>query len=94
MISERFDAIIARRDSFRLGILGGTFDPIHIGHLHIAQCAYEQYALDGVLFVTTGVPIRKVGTGFTDAEHRFAMVGAAIAENDHFDASRIELDRP
>ncbi len=92
-VSERFDALIDNAGSYKLGLLGGTFDPIHIGHLNIAQRALEQYSLDGVLFITTGAPTRKVENGFLDAEHRHAMVKAAVSSNSKFDASRIEIDR-
>jgi nicotinate-nucleotide adenylyltransferase len=103
VISPRFDALIdavgdgtrgATAPSFRLGLFGGTFDPIHIGHLHIAECAREQFALDGILFIPTGQPVRKLQTGFSAAEDRHAMLKAAIAGNAHFDVSRIELERP
>jgi nicotinate-nucleotide adenylyltransferase len=73
--------------------LGGTFDPVHIGHLHIAECAREQFALEGVLFIPTGQPIRKLATGFSASEDRYAMLKAAIADNEHFDVSRVEIDR-
>jgi nicotinate-nucleotide adenylyltransferase len=78
----------------RLGILGGTFDPIHLGHLHIAEQAYEQYGLLGVLFLPTGRPAWKLDREVTSAEDRFAMVAAAIADNPHFAVSRLEIDRP
>jgi len=100
-ISPRFDARIAActaaapsNRQFRLGLLGGTFDPVHIGHLILAQTAYEQFALDGVLFVPTGRPVRKLDTLSTDAEARYAMIQRAIAGDERFDVSRIEIDRP
>jgi nicotinate-nucleotide adenylyltransferase len=103
VISPRFDALIdaagdgtcdAAAPPFRLGLFGGTFDPVHIAHLHIAECAREQFALDGVLFIPTGQPVRKLQTGFSAAEDRHAMLKAAIAGNAYFDVSRIELERP
>jgi nicotinate-nucleotide adenylyltransferase len=106
LISARFDALIdligvaatTRGDDgatqpFRLGLFGGTFDPVHIGHLHIAECAREQFELDGVLFIPTGQPVRKLAAGFSASEDRYAMLRAAVADNAHFDVSRIEIDR-
>ncbi|MDR0350314.1 MAG: nicotinate-nucleotide adenylyltransferase [Coriobacteriales bacterium] len=94
LISSRFDALIdAACTPFRLGLFGGTFDPVHIGHLHIAECAREQFALDGVLFIPTGQPVRKIATGFSGSEDRYAMLRAAVAGNACFDVSRIEIDR-
>jgi nicotinate-nucleotide adenylyltransferase len=78
---------------FRLGLFGGTFDPVHVGHLHLAERAREQFALDGVLFIPTGQPVRKLATGFSAAEDRHAMLKAAVAGNAHFDVSRIEIER-
>jgi nicotinate-nucleotide adenylyltransferase len=78
---------------FRLGLFGGTFDPVHLGHLHIAECAREQFALDGVLFIPTGQPVRKLGAGFSAADDRHAMLKAAVAGNACFDVSRIEIER-
>ena len=93
-ISLRFDSLIdAAEKPFRLGLFGGTFDPIHIGHLHIAEMAREQFALDGVLFIPTGKPVRKIKAGFSNAQDRHAMVLGAIAGNEYFDVSRIEIDR-
>ena len=77
-----------------LGILGGTFDPIHIGHLAIAEEARESLSLERVLFVPTGVPVHKPGRPVSPAEHRVAMVAAAIADNPAFALSRAEVDRP
>jgi nicotinate-nucleotide adenylyltransferase len=94
IISPRFDPLIdAAREPFRLGIFGGTFDPVHVGHLHVAECAREQFALDGVLFVPTGQPVRKQERELTPADDRFAMLKAAVAGNEQFDVSRIETDR-
>jgi nicotinate-nucleotide adenylyltransferase len=78
---------------FRLGLFGGTFDPVHVGHLHIAECAREQFSLDGVLFIPTGQPVRKLGAGFSAADDRHAMLKAAVAGNACFDVSRIEIER-
>jgi nicotinate-nucleotide adenylyltransferase len=77
----------------RVGILGGTFDPIHYGHLVIAQEVREALSLDRVLFVPAAVPPHKIGLSITPAEHRAAMVELAIAGNPGFAVSRIELER-
>jgi len=77
----------------RVGILGGTFDPIHYGHLVIAEEVCEALSLDRVLFVPAAVPPHKIGLSITPADHRAAMVELAIAGNPGFAVSRIELER-
>lgn len=77
-----------------LGIFGGTFDPIHIAHLAVAESARDSLGLERVVFIPAGVPPHKRGRQVTDAEHRLAMVELAIADNPAFETSRIELDRP
>ena len=64
-----------------IGIFGGTFDPIHVGHLIIAECARDQLALDRIEFVPAGDPPHKRGAVVTPAADRLAMVTAAIAGN-------------
>jgi nicotinate-nucleotide adenylyltransferase len=76
-----------------LGVFGGTFDPVHVAHLALAQEAAESLGLERVLFVPAGSPPHKPGVKVTPGVHRLAMVRLAIAGNDRFDASRIELDR-
>lgn len=76
-----------------LGILGGTFDPIHHGHLVIAEEAREALGLERVLLVPAATPPHKPGRPVTAPEHRLAMTGLAIADNPAFAVSRIELDR-
>lgn len=77
----------------RLGVMGGTFDPIHNGHLEIARRSCESLGLSGVLFVVAGDPWMKHGRALTPAEDRFAMVQAAIEGDVRFAASRMEIDR-
>jgi nicotinate-nucleotide adenylyltransferase len=77
----------------RLGILGGTFDPIHHGHLLAAEEAYHQLALDQVLLVPTGNPPHKPDRPISPAHHRVAMVELAIAARPHFALSRVDVDR-
>ncbi len=78
----------------RIGILGGTFDPVHLGHLLIAEEARIGLQLDRVLFVPAGRPWLKEGQPLTEARHRVRMVELAIAANPHFQARRNEVDRP
>lgn len=77
----------------RLGVLGGTFDPIHIGHLIMGEAAREQLDLDRVLFVPTGQPWRKAGRVISHGKDRLAMVQLAIEGNPSFEASPIEIER-
>jgi len=77
----------------KLGVLGGTFDPPHYGHLTLAETARVQLRLDRVLFVPAGQPPHKPGRPITPAHHRVAMVEAAIADNRAFALSRVDLDR-
>lgn len=77
-----------------LGVMGGTFDPIHMGHLVIAEEAREALSLARMLFVPAGVPPHKPAAEVTAVEHRVAMVELAIADNPAFELSRIEVDRP
>ncbi|HHW31887.1 MAG TPA: nicotinate-nucleotide adenylyltransferase [Clostridiaceae bacterium] len=78
----------------KLGISGGTFDPIHYGHLIIAEDIRESFKLDKVIFIPSGMPPHKDITKVTDARHRYNMVRIAIDNNPYFEASSIELDRP
>jgi len=76
----------------RTGILGGTFDPVHNGHLAIARAAREQLGLDRVLFVPAGQPWRK-DREITPAEHRIAMLRLAIEDEPAYQLSMLEIDR-
>ncbi len=74
--------------------MGGTFDPIHYGHLVAAEEALVQFSLDRVVFMPTGEPARKTHRHVTSAEHRYLMTVIATASNPDFTVSRIEVDRP
>jgi nicotinate-nucleotide adenylyltransferase len=76
-----------------IGIMGGTFDPIHWGHLILAEQAAERFGFGKVLFVTAGQPPHKCGDRVTDAVHRYEMTRLAIEDNDRFERSSIEVDR-
>jgi nicotinate-nucleotide adenylyltransferase len=78
----------------RIGILGGTFDPIHYGHLAIAEEARLALQLDRVLFVPAAQQPLKRGGHVATPEQRLAMTRLACTSNAHFDVARIELDRP
>ena len=77
----------------RLGVMGGTFDPIHHGHLVTAEEARAQFDLHEVLFVPTGHPWMKAHDNVSPAEHRYLMTVIATASNPRFSVSRIEVDR-
>lgn len=79
--------------SKRLGIMGGTFDPIHFGHLHCAERAREALGLDSVVFVPAGNPAFKQDGSVTDSTDRLAMCKLATADNPSFYVSAIETDR-
>lgn len=78
----------------RLGIFGGTFDPIHFGHLRIAETAREALSLDRVMFVPVGAPVHRARPPRAGREHRYAMCIAATDTHPDFMVSRIETDNP
>lgn len=79
------------KEKRRVGIMGGTFDPIHIGHLLIAENAYDTYRLDEILFIPSGTPYMKKEV--LPGEFRAAMTKIAIEGNEHFSLSMIEIER-
>jgi nicotinate-nucleotide adenylyltransferase len=80
--------------NLRVGVLGGSFDPIHIGHLILAEEARDQLDLDFVYFVPAGNPPHKQGRRLAPVEARVRMAELAIAGNDAFRVSRVDADRP
>ena len=76
----------------RIGVMGGTFDPIHHGHLAAASEVQRSFDLDEVVFVPTGEPFQK--SGVSQAEHRYLMTAIATASNPRFTVSRVDIDRP
>ncbi|MCL6432296.1 MAG: nicotinate-nucleotide adenylyltransferase [Anaerolineae bacterium] len=78
----------------RVGVLGGTFDPVHYGHLVIAEEARVRLGLSQVIFVPAKSPPHKLAQPHSDATHRLRMVQLAIASNPSFRTSEIELSRP
>ena len=80
----------------KIGVLGGTFDPIHLGHLIMAEDIREKLGLGEVLFIPAGRPWLKLKEEkpISAADHRLAMVRLAVASNPHFKVSTMEIDRP
>jgi nicotinate-nucleotide adenylyltransferase len=78
----------------KIGILGGTFDPPHIGHLVLARSAWQKLQLDRVLFIPTRIPPHKMEKLTASPEHRFQMVSRALQGELFFEPLRLELERP
>ncbi len=76
----------------RIGVMGGTFDPIHLGHLMIAEAVWNEYKLDKILFIPSANPPHKDNV-LTSAKHRFNMALLATCSNPHFEVSSIEMER-
>jgi len=86
--------IVSRRHSRRIGILGGTFDPIHIGHLILAEEAWFQLQLDRIYLAPAGDPPHKLGRQLAPVRDRLCMAECATADSDHVIISRVDADRP
>lgn len=83
-----------QRTGRRIGVMGGTFDPIHHGHLVAASEVADRFELDEVIFVPTGRPWQKGDEHVLSAEHRYLMTVIATAANPRFTVSRVDIDRP
>jgi nicotinate-nucleotide adenylyltransferase len=83
-----------RREGRRVGVMGGTFDPVHHGHLVAASEVAHIFELDEVMFVPTGEPWQKEGRDVSPAEDRYLMTVIATASNPRFSVSRVDIDRP
>lgn len=77
----------------KIGIMGGTFDPVHYGHLVTAEGARCEFGLDHVLFMPSGIPPHKTKKKVSSPEHRYMMTVLATLTNPHFEVSRIDIDR-
>lgn len=77
----------------RLAIMGGTFDPIHYGHLVAAEGARHEFNLEKVIFIPAGQPPHKKGRRITDSHYRLEMTRHAVSSNSHFEVSDIEVER-
>lgn len=81
-------------DGARIGVFGGTFDPVHSAHVEVAEAVRTTLALDRMLLVVANHPWQKVGgRALTSAEDRYAMVAAAVADRPDLEASRLEIER-
>ncbi len=83
-----------RGGRYRLGVMGGTFDPIHHGHLVAASEVQARFGLDEVVFVPTGIPWQKSDREVSQPEDRYLMTVIATASNPRFSVSRVDIDRP
>jgi nicotinate-nucleotide adenylyltransferase len=77
-----------------VGVMGGTFDPIHYGHLVAAEAVRHMLGLQRVVFVPAGHPPHKLDRPVTEGRHRYLMTVMATVTNPHFEVSRVEVDRP
>ena len=82
------------RNCKSIAIMGGTFDPIHYGHLVTAEAVRHRFHVDKVVFIPTGRPAHKSHKEVTHNEHRYLMTVLATMRNENFEVSRIEIDRP
>src|SRR5215472_16565784 len=87
---QRHEGPLAMR---RIGVMGGTFDPVHHGHLVAASEVAHDFALDEVIFVPTGEPYQKDHRQVSPAEDRYLMTVIATASNPRFGVSRVDIDR-
>lgn len=94
MICERFDKLgFDDRRQHRLGIFGGTFDPIHIGHLAAGEYVRESLGIEAIVFMPAGEPVFKRDRDVTPGCERLEMCRRAVADNPHFDVSGLEIER-
>jgi nicotinate-nucleotide adenylyltransferase len=88
----RYASLILQR-AMDIGIFGGSFNPIHIGHLIVAEEIFQLRALSKVIFIPTGLSPHKESMDLIDSIHRYQMVKDAISDNEHFEVSDIEIKR-
>lgn len=94
-VCDRFDSLGLEDpdETYRLGIFGGTFDPVHVGHLAAAERVREGARLDAIIFMPAGVPVFKLDKKVTSGEQRLEMCRLATAGNPYFDVSDVEVRR-
>jgi nicotinate-nucleotide adenylyltransferase len=94
---QEFETVQRKREesaaTVRVGVIGGTFDPVHYAHLAIAEEAYHKLKLARVIFVPAGQPPHKVGGSVTPAQQRLEMLRLALADNPHFEISLVDMQR-
>jgi nicotinate-nucleotide adenylyltransferase len=93
-VADRAERTVANGTGKRIGVMGGTFDPIHHGHLVAASEVGHFFSLDEVIFVPTGQPWQKNGRKVSPPEDRYLMTVIATASNPRFSVSRVDIDRP
>lgn len=76
----------------KIGIMGGTFDPIHYGHLVLAEHVRTQFELEKIIFIPAGIPPHKDNSNVTNTQHRYFMTLLAIITNPYFEVSKIEIE--
>ena len=77
----------------RIGIFGGTFNPVHLGHLIVAQDACDQFELNKILFIPCAIPPHKAIGNLADNQHRLRMLDACLEGDPHFESSNLEIER-
>ncbi len=92
-IPKKQNKYMNTKSNLKIGILGGTFDPIHNGHLNLAKTAYKEFHLDKILVMPTSNPPHKDGQVATSLEDRIAMVNFAIADFPYLEYSNVECER-
>lgn len=93
MVNPHKDVQEGIRRPERIGVFGGTFDPVHLGHLRSAEEIRQSFSLSRVEFLPAGIPPHKTGKPTTDVSHRIAMLGLAVARNPLFQVSEDEACR-
>lgn len=82
-----------KKNKIRFAVMGGTFDPIHYGHLVTAEAVRDEYNLDKAIFMPSGNPPHKMSKATSDANHRYLMTVLATTTNPYFEVSKAEIDR-
>jgi nicotinate-nucleotide adenylyltransferase len=85
---------VSHMQTRKIGIMGGTFNPVHYAHLRLAECAREQFHLDRVIFIPSGFSYLKKDQNVPEGELRYQLCKMATSGNPYFTVSRIEIDRP